>query len=267
MTAVNGAIAAAGEQVFYGKPLTFSHGNHQYRWGGKHVPGVTTILGNTMPKMALIQWAADMAVEHIEGEVDKAIDEFGRFDGARMAIICEAARKAHAVKRDKGADIGTQVHSYARDCLRANHLLPMPETGPVRKACEAFAEWFSAAKIFPIGVERMVFSETGMFAGTCDFFGRINGHLSVLDFKTGRYIYPEAWLQLCGYQMAIEEELRIRVSEPMIRWVVHLNKETGVVKVVPRGRNDAHMEWWLSCLLQDRKMRACPDLTRREKEE
>lgn len=57
------------------KGLTFNAGNHQYRLDGKHVPGVTTILG--VP--------ADLATVH-------------QFETARTAIARATARAAHPAR-------------------------------------------------------------------------------------------------------------------------------------------------------------------------
>jgi len=204
------------DPLFYGKPLTFNSERHMYFWGGEHVPSVTTIIGR-LDKSNLIQWAADMAVAHVRA--NENADDWG-------AVLAEA-RVAHRTIKEAAGAVGTRVHKYARGILEKKHPAE-PLDGPAQKAIEAFWQWVEQHKIEPIAVERRVFSERYRYAGTCDFFGRIDGILSVLDFKTGNGVYDEVWWQTSGYEMALQEELHAnRLQIPMARWVVHLNKTTG----------------------------------------
>lgn len=235
--------------IFYGKPLIFRPGSHRYYWGGEPVPSVTTILGR-LAKPALIQWAADMAVQHIQM---RALDlQTGTIV---LSALCEEARKAHAVKRDAAGDVGTIVHEYAAGQLRKDDkVIPLPPDPQVLKAADALKAWLSEHEVVPLAIERRVLSKHYLYAGTTDFFGHVDGKLSVLDFKTGSGIYDEFWLQTAGYEIALREELGL--TEPIVRWLIHLDKKTG--QCVPHSRPDISIDGpaWLALVELDRHLRA-----------
>jgi len=214
------------DPVFYGKPLTFNPRNHRYYWDGQPVPSVTTIISR-LNKPLLIQWAANCAVEHIESAYHSNL-------GALPKDVWESAKKAHEVIRDTAGDVGTMVHDYAR-CALGN--LPLPDTSEfpeqALKALRALGQWRGENKVEPIAVERRVMSRKLMVAGTCDYYGHINGRRACLDFKTGNGVYDEAWWQTSGYDDLLAEELDL--GEPLDRWIIHLNKTTG--ECVPHLRN------------------------------
>ncbi|NIV32423.1 MAG: hypothetical protein GWN58_24175 [Anaerolineae bacterium] len=112
-------------------------------------------------------------------------------------------------------------------------------------------------------LERKVFSRDMMYAGRCDRFGRINGHLAVLDYKSGgEKIYPETWLQLSAYELAIREEHRGHnwIDEPIWHYAIHLNKKTG--KCTPYVRGPEHTvaakQAWRQLVAFDKAMRLVP---------
>jgi hypothetical protein len=237
-------------QMFYGKPLTFNPKSHRYTWDGKPVPSVTTIISR-LNKPLLVQWAANCAVEHI-------MHGIGAREGAvPLPQLLEEARKAHLTKKKEAADIGTRVHSYAQMILQGRQP-PEPLDGPTQKAVEAFWQWIEQHRIEPVAIERRVMSRDLMYAGMCDFFGLIDGVPSVLDFKTGKEVYDEAWWQTSGYELALSEE---GVSRgPVNRWIVHLNKETG--ECVTHCRLARSDDWlqdrgvWMSLVRLDQALRA-----------
>lgn len=242
------------DPIFYGKPLRFNPNNHRYYWDGQPVPSVTTIIGR-LSKPLLIQWAADMAVDHIFKRYTP-----GTTAPAHFETICRDARKAHQVIKEDAGDVGKIVHRYAQAILEGK---PSPtEAMPAQaaNAVRAFLEWHSAHKVEPTAVERRVMSAKRMYAGTCDFFGRINGRLAVLDFKTGNGVYDEAWFQMAGYEMALMEELEL--GERPVHWLIHLNKNTGGFAAYDRGpqETEAAMAVWTCLVGLDRYMRQMPKM-------
>jgi hypothetical protein len=185
-------------QMFYGRPLTYEHKRHMYFWGGQHVPSVTTII-KRLDKPGLLQWAADMAVGHIREQW--AAEEAGRINVNWLECF-EQARKAHAAKRDAAADIGTVLHDIAEHVQSGRQpgpelvgKLPVEDQLIASNCAIALQEWMAAQRFGTADLERRVFSKELMYAGRCDRFGLINGHMAVLDFKSGGdKIYPETWL-------------------------------------------------------------------------
>ena len=219
--------------------LEFNDVKHVYTWKeiGKPVRGATSVL-KWLNKPALIQWAANMACQEMEREL---IDYFNVCQGiptdGEVRDLCGKAKTAHRRKASEAADIGTEVHKFAELTL-AGQSPDMPEDQNARKGCGAFLEWLDAHKIEPIHLEHMLFSKKHYFAGTCDFYGRIDGKLCALDFKTSSGIYPEMIIQVNGaYALALEEMYGERIEES---WIVRLDKKTGKfeAKRIPRSDED-----------------------------
>lgn len=240
-------------ETYYGLPLEFNEATHRYRYDGRWVPGVTTVL-NRLAKPALIQWAADMVVDDL-----KRCDRNAAGHYIVPEIHLEAARKAHAKKRDDAADVGSNVHAYAEAWLKGRTLPPLV-TDQAKAGAAAFEQWMGEHSIQPVCAERRVFSREHWFAGTCDFVGVIDGELAALDFKTSSGIYPEHWLQLAAYSIALREE--VPTLPTLARWVVHLNKKTGECKAERLPRDEAHEQAFLNLVTVHRVMREMETLMR-----
>jgi len=257
------------EIIFYGKPLRFSAGNHRYYWGGEYVPSVTTIL-KRLAKDALIQWAANCAVDHIGKHFNPEAWFKAAFDPAEEGHasayfneVLNEARKAHTVIRDTAGDVGTTVHRYARALLSSDERFREVDgaiTPQALKALQAFEQWRDQHTIIPNALERRIFSAEMLYAGTMDFFGRIDGDLCALDFKTSNGVYDEAWYQLAGYERALIEELP--ATPPLTHWIVHLNKTTGECRAYRRGPDEsaAARRVWTALVFLDKAIRDMPKM-------
>jgi hypothetical protein len=69
----------------------------------------------------------------------------------------------------------------------------------------SFLEWTKHHTIEPVLIEEQLVSERYRFGGTFDFLGVIDGHLTLLDFKTGKALYDESWYQLAAYNILVME--------------------------------------------------------------
>jgi hypothetical protein len=250
----------AKPQIFYGKPLAYNHNRHMYFWGGAHVPSVTTIL-RRLDKPGLVYWAADCAVEHVANWFRQPLwkyDEWG--------TVLDAARKAHTAKKDAAADIGNVLHDIA-ECVQRGvepapglvDMLPLEDRLIASNCALALKEWMGAQFFGPADLERKVFSRELMYAGRCDRFGVINGRMAVLDYKSGgEKIYPETWLQMAAYEIALREETGS--TEPIWHYAIHLNKKTGTCTPYIRGpqHTEAAKEAWRLLVAFDRSMRQVP---------
>lgn len=256
----------------YGSELLFYPNSHRYKFGGEWLPGVTTIIGKTLPKN-LAGWAANCAVDHI---LDRA-KLSPPFDGLNFAFLqaCAEARKAHERIRDEAGDIGHLIHLYARGKLDPAWIPPAEDSDDGKKLAEhpqavralmAFEQWRHTHEIKPPSeVERIVMSLRHRYCGTCDFFGWINGRLCVLDFKTGNDVWNEAWYQLGGYEIALREELAAGLTGIDI-WhvVIHLNKNTGEFVPCWRSPEEAqrHKLVWLSLVGTHGLLKQMPEMPR-----
>lgn len=192
--------------------IDFDHRAHAYTCEGKFVPGVTSIL-KRLDKPALMQWAANMAAAYIQSNWREGCD---------IAALCKDAKTAHRRASREAADLGSIVHKFAENTL-CGKPAELPE-GPAAKGCSAFLDWLDAHHVEVISSERIIFSREDWYAGTADFFGYVDGVLTVGDFKTSSGIYPEMLLQTAAYIRAIEEETNERVAQ---RLIIRLDKKTG----------------------------------------
>jgi hypothetical protein len=206
--------------------IDFNEGRHVYTVDGVLVPGVTGILSR-LSKDALIQWAANCAVDYMRDNLTPECD---------LEAILKDAKTAHRRIAREAADIGTVVHKYAESVLKGE-TVELPEGEAQQRGCEAFMDWMEANEVQTISSERVIFSKSDWYAGTCDFYGYVNGVLTVGDIKTSSGLYPEMLLQTAAYIRAIEEEIGSRVAQ---RIILRVDKKTGVFEpyVFPYSERD-----------------------------
>ncbi len=187
--------------------LQFNPQGHHYLLDGKKITGVTTIL-NVIAKPALINWAANMAVDYIKMRFEKAGDTRSEFyeNPLELDRLLEEARKAHCQKRDKAGDIGTETHKWIEEWIKTKGDIDIHPDTQVRKMCQNFINWAETNKVKFLASEKRVYSEKFWFAGTYDFLAEIDGKTYLGDIKTSSGIYPEMWAQCAGYQICEEEQ-------------------------------------------------------------
>ena len=164
-----------------------SKAHQRYKlFDGTRVPGVTTITGQ-LDKPFLIKWANDLGLVGI--------------DSAKF--------------RDDKGDIGTLAH----EMIVAHLSKREPDTSDYSKnqidAAEnsflSYLEWEKQHKIEAIYTESPRVSELHLYGGTLDFYGLVDGTPELIDFKTGKGIYPEFWFQVSAYGKLI-------IGEPIQRY-------------------------------------------------
>lgn len=150
---------------------------------GKRLPSVTTIL-SVLAKPALIKWAHGLGLKGID------MDSY----------------------RDELADIGKLAHRMILDHLRGDktdtaHYTPA-QIDLAENAFLKYLEWERQHKVEPMLVETPMVSLTHGFGGTPDFIGKVDGVLTLMDYKTGKGIYPEYFYQLGGYSLLYGGDIR-----------------------------------------------------------
>lgn len=180
-------------------------------------PSVTHIL-SAIAKPALIAWsanteraavteaAADLYCEWAAHVVPPVMprDAYVATLTSRLGQV-----KAHQKALAKAGDIGSEAHKLIewtmRDAIGAT-AGPKPAVSDAALwAFMAFEDWAKSVSLKPVLIEQTVYSMTHQYAGTMDLFGRVNGVLTLIDFKTGKGIYPESHLQNAAYQAAMVE--------------------------------------------------------------
>ena len=173
--------------------LVFNEKAHRYKVDGKFVEGVTTILSKVIAKDGLIQWAVDLCLK-------------------------ENDRLAHRMKKEAGADVGSQVHKWIESYLKDAQTVDL--SGEALKAAMAFLAWEQDNKPEYIFSEKVVYSRAHKYAGTADVAFELDGKRYLADFKTanprrefknGKYTgklapYPEHFIQCAAYNVAYTEE-------------------------------------------------------------
>lgn len=147
---------------------------------GTIVPGATTVLG-MLAKPALMHWSWQLGLEGLD----------------------------YRKHRDKAADIGTLAH-YLIQCDITGEEPDLTAYSPemVDKAENCLISWYEwrkSHKIIDAISEKQMVSEQYGYGGTADCICYLNGIPTLLDFKTGKGIYPSMLVQLAAYRQLIIE--------------------------------------------------------------
>ncbi|QIS00970.1 hypothetical protein F5X71_00275 [Nocardia brasiliensis] len=201
--------------------------NHYYVDGnGTRMPGVTTILGNGLPKKALINWAANATA-------DAAVNGWDELAELPVATRLDRLKRARYNDRDAAAKRGTDVHGLAEQLVKGERVT-VPEE--LRGHVEAYVRFLDDWDVELVLVEFVVASYRYGYAGTCDLIadltmpdGRVVRWL--LDIKTTRSgVYGETALQLAAYRYADVYLTADGTEEPL-----PVVERTGVVHVRADG--------------------------------
>jgi hypothetical protein len=173
---------------------------------GNRVPGVTKLVGDGLPKPALINWAASATAE-------AAVDQWDRLTQLAPSARLKELQGARYAVRDAAANRGTQVHRLAEQLVHGDRVaVPEEIAGHVAAYVRFLDEW----DVRPVLVEATVYSETHGYCGTLDLVADLldpddpepdpekRSRLRwLLDLKTNRSgIFGEVALQLAAYRHA-----------------------------------------------------------------
>lgn len=107
---------------------------------------------------------------------------------------------------EEAADYGTMAHGWIEAHLNGTDAdlesLPLP----ARNAIEAFKGWEKEHSLEVIKTEQSFYNCRLHYAGTADCIAKVDGELTLLDWKTSTGIYMEMALQAWGYALADEAE-------------------------------------------------------------
>ena len=146
----------------------------------KPLPSVTTILGKTQPKEkqeSLARWRERIGT-----------------------------REAEKITRD-AAIRGTAMHKYLEDLIQGERSLDLSGIGlQAQKMAEVIVDRGLNRCSEVNGIEAVLYYP-GLYAGSCDLIGQIDGKLSIIDFKQTNKPKRREWigdyfLQMAAYGMA-----------------------------------------------------------------
>jgi hypothetical protein len=179
-----------------------------YAIDGCQLPSVTTIL-DVIAKPALAPWYAKQERRYFETAMLEVLTKPGARDPEFvLSAVAEAVTGVKAADRAKqqARTIGTAVHAGIEWHLRTmlgEDAGPEPRLPDVAVwALESWKDWATKVALEPLAIERTVYCLECGYAGTLDLYARVEGALTILDWKTGRAIYPEALLQNVAYRHA-----------------------------------------------------------------
>lgn len=239
------------DKLYGGKVvLEFDEGRHIYSVGGKIVYGVTSVTG-ILDKPALMYWAVNQAISVLEAKLEpgKALDEI------EIKNLLEEARRAHTIKKDKSADVGTLIHkwveSYISARIKKEPLPKRPVNKEMKNAIDGFFKWAKENKVQIMASEQKIYHTKYKYAGTLDLEGMVNGKRTVIDLKTGKAIYPEMLLQASAYLKAREQETGKKYPGGVI--ILRLSKEDKEKQIkafeaIKDENVDIHFKCFLNCL-------------------
>jgi len=147
---------------------------------GIRVPGVTTIL-YILNKPALVKWANNLGLQGIDS----------------------------SKYRDKMADIGTLAHLMIMEHLSRKKQdyseYSKDDIDKAENCLLSFYEWEKTNKIEPILIETPFVHEDFDYGGTIDCYCKLNGVLTLIDFKTGKALYDEMFYQVAAYYLLLKD--------------------------------------------------------------
>lgn len=201
-----------------------SGNGHSYFLDGDKVPGVTTILGNGIPKPALVGWAARTVAEYVTDRLvmkDELVDaaellealrrfnetsrypEKWRVGELNRGTLAKVLARVQYADRDAAANRGTEVHRLAEKLARGEEItVPEELTGHV-DSYRRFLDDFDPTDAV---LERVVINRRWRYMGRLDSIMTIDHPAlgrTLLDVKTSRSgPFEEVALQLAGYRFA-----------------------------------------------------------------
>lgn len=158
---------------------------------GSQYASVTTILDKALKKDLLEQWKMKMVYRSIlkdpqMSEQEAMLSPYKVSEGAR--------------------GIGTTVHSLIEAFKTSQTLIDSPDAN-IQGFAKAFYKWVKDYDVKVVENEKTVFSDKYMFAGTTDMICTFGDDptLVLVDFKTGKAVYDQVFLQLSAYRQGLSE--------------------------------------------------------------
>jgi hypothetical protein len=165
----------------------FNPAKHIHTWDGKPLHGVTSVLKMWGDPGALVNWAANQAVDAIARGESK-----------------EDARKAHLKIRDAAGDKGKEVHGLLETSMNK-----WIEEGSVQLALDpivnAVLMWMDTEGYKPVRSEYPVYNLDLWYAGIMDAVVEKDGKRYILDFKTSGSLQTKNFYQCGAYSLAIKD--------------------------------------------------------------
>lgn len=193
---------------------------------------VTTILGDGIPKKALVGWAAKEAASYAVDNIDE-LAELAQKGGEHRLEAIDRIKGSPWRRRDNKANMGTAVHDIAeRMGLEGPGAIDVASYDPdLQGYVRSLVRWWEAWKPEVQMTEATVWSREWGYAGTLDLIAKIEipGHgevTALIDYKSSKGVYGETALQLIGYANAdfvlLDDGSEAEMPKTDIGGVVHI---------------------------------------------
>jgi hypothetical protein len=193
------------------------HGPYKLK-DGTRVPSVTTITG-ILDKPALKVWANKIGLQGIE--INRYVDA--------LAVVGTLAHDMILadLSGESVAAVAAPADPATRDLSENSYL--------------SFCSWRKQHDVKPIVLEKSLVSERYRYGGRVDMVATVDGVLELVDFKTGKGVYPEMFYQLAGYApLLLENGIVDRpIEQARILCIPRAEAETFVEK----AKTSLRVEW------------------------
>ena len=158
------------------------------------LPSVTTVLGQTQPR-----------------DKEESLNRWRQRVGLR---------EAQKITRD-AAIRGTAMHKYLEDLIRGERSLDLTPLGvEATKMAEIIVDRGLNRCSDIYGIEAVLYYP-GLYAGSCDLIGQVDGKLSIIDFKQTNKPKQREWigdyfLQMAAYGMAHDAVYNTAIEQGVI---------------------------------------------------
>ena len=187
------------------KTRTKAHTRY-YTSDGELVVGVTTVCG-LLAKPQLIKWANNLGLQGI--------------DSTKYV--------------DASANVGTLIH-YLVECHIKGENPDLSEYSQADQELgyvgfNKFLEWEKSHKVEYLASELGIVSDKYKLGGTIDCIAKVDGVLTLIDFKSGSGIYKEYYVQTSAYKQLAKEK-GYNIKQIMILNIGRNENETFKVETI-----------------------------------
>ena len=189
------------------------------------LPGVTTITGELgWNKQVLVGWANRLGLQGIDSR--SFVDDKAAIGTLGHAFVLEH----HGGPKVETSDYSKNQIDQAQNCLKS------------------YWAWEQGKEIKPVLMEAPLVSEIHKFGGIPDNLALVNGKLTLLDYKTGKGIYEEYYIQVAGGYLILLEEAGYKVEDVMILNIPRSDDESFQTKNIAPALWPACKAIFLNCL-------------------
>lgn len=194
-----------------------------YKTGdGTRVPGVTTVLG-VLAKPGLVPWANKLGLA--------GIDVATYVDDLAVAGTC-----AHYLIQCHLTQATPDLAEYSKD-----------QIDRAENAFLKFLEWEARQRVETRFSEIALVSEVHRFGGSVDWYGRVDGVPTLIDFKTSKALYLEHYVQTCAYRALLLEHGH-PVAQVRVLRVGRTEDEGFEEHTIGDSQLQPHFDLFLKCL-------------------